>query len=328
MKITSSIKARDTVFAKNLINRNAADRKTKSSAAPVSDYGKYDTFIMTGTSEVKKPDGKANGKNAGLTMSESFKAKNAELIRELDGLSKEEKAEVAVGSYLEMQKLIKSAVQKQESKIDYFRDLESAKAYYGDLLSSGGKITDERGKYGLMDLKRGDIADREELQSAFNEIQSRIDTLIGNKTGGSDSEQSPFGNFDARIYTSYGVMFSTVTGISADCLTADGDTDLLDNIEGLTEENFIEKHTEKIGKLESRSESLKDVMTDYMKYNDYAKELFKDPGKLIEKNTNKILEAQRQAKREILELEQLKEFTFAHMEKPVGDEEEKIKKPE
>lgn len=41
MKITSNIKAQDTVFAKNIINRRAADSKTKSSAAPVSDYRRY-----------------------------------------------------------------------------------------------------------------------------------------------------------------------------------------------------------------------------------------------------------------------------------------------
>ncbi|MBD5104781.1 MAG: hypothetical protein HDT47_07955 [Ruminococcaceae bacterium] len=320
MKIGGSINAQNTIFANKSNLLDEAKHKNPFNSKTY-DLKKYDTFTMVGTDGADK----VNVKN--MSMSERFKTNNAELIRELDGLSKEEKAEVAVVSYLEMQKHIIHTKNGHENAIDHFNQLRDAKAYYSDLLNGDGKITEEYKKYGelglgLLDGSVGDIADKDELRNAVNDIQGRIDSLIGRYSGES-SNGDWFNDAGAKIYTGFGVMFSTVTGIYDDSLTADGSTDLLDTIEGINEENFIEKQNEVINKLDQRSEKLKDVMNDYMKYNDVAKELMKDPGKLFEKNHNKLLEQQREAQRQLKELEQLKEFTYAHKHK---EDEEEMKK--
>lgn len=327
MKI-GSINAQGTFFANKSNALNEAKSKNPFNSKTY-DLRKYDTFTMVGTDSAEK----VNAKN--MSMSERFKTNNAELIRELDSLSKEEKAEVAVVSYLEMQKHIIYTKSSHENAIDHFNQLQDAKAYYRDLLSGDGKITEEYKKYGelslgFLDGNVGDIADKDELQNAVNEIQGRIDSLIGRYSGESSNEDR-FNNVGAKIYTGYGVMFSTVTGIYDDSLTADGSTDLLDKIDGINEENFIEKQNEVINKLEQRSEKLKEVMNDYMKYNDVAKELMKDPGKLIEKNNIKFLKQQREAQRQLKELEQMKELTYARKhkkDKEDNEDEEETKKTE
>lgn len=331
MKIGGSINAQGTVFANKSNALNEAKSKN-SFNSKTCDLKNYDTFTMVGADSTGKINVKDN-----KSMSERFKANNAELIRELDSLSKEEKAEVAVVSYLEMQKHIIYTKSSHQNAIDHFDQLQDAKAYYSDLLSGDGKITEEYKKYGelglgLLDGNIGDIADKDELQNAVNDIRDRIDSLIGRYSGESSNPNGDWcKDIGAKIYTGYGVTFSTVTGIYDDSLTADGSTDLLDTIEGINEENFIEKQNEVINKLEQRSEKLKDVMNDYMKYNDVAKELMKDPGKIIEKNHNKLLEQQREAQRQLKELEQLKEFTYAnkHKEnKEDNEDEEEMKKTE
>lgn len=332
MKIGGSINAQGTVFANKSNALNEAKSKNPFNSKTYA-LKNYDTFTMVGADSTGKINVKDN-----KSMSERFKANNAELIRELDSLSKEEKAEVAVVSYLEMQKHIIYTKSSHQNAIDHFDQLQDAKAYYSDLLSGDGKITEEYKKYGelslgLLDGSVGDIADRDELQNAVNDIQGRIDSLVGRYSGES-SNGDRFNDAGAKIYTGYGVIFSTVTGIYDDSLTADGSTDLLDTIEGINEENFIEKQNEVINKLEQRSEKLKDVMNDYMKYNDVAKELMKDPGKIIEKNHNKLLEQQREAQRQLKELEQLKEFTYANKHKENkednedNEDEEEMKKTE
>lgn len=325
MKIGSSINVQNTIFANKSNALNEAKSKNPFNSKTY-DLRKYDTFTMVGTDSAEK----VNAKN--MSMSERFKANNAELIRELDSLSKEEKAEVAVVSYLEMQKHIIYTKSSHENAIDHFNQLQDAKAYYSDLLSGDGKITEEYKKYGelglgFLDGNVGDIASTDELQNAVNKIQGRIDNLIGRYSGES-SDGDRFNDIGAKIYTGYGVMFSTVTGIYDDALTADGSTDLLDTIEGINEENFIEKQNEVISKLEQRSEKLKDVMNDYMKHNDVAKELMKDPGKIFEKIHNKFLEQQREAQRQMKEMEQLKEFTYARKHKKDKEDEEETKQTE
>lgn len=325
MKIGGSINAQNTIFANKSNPLDEAKRKNPFNSKTY-DLRKYDTFTMVGTDSAEK----VNAKN--MSMSERFKANNAELIRELDSLSKEEKAEVAVVSYLEMQKHIIYTKSSHENAIDHFNQLQDAKAYYSDLLSGDGKITEEYKKYGelglgFLDGNVGDIADTDELQNAVNEIEGRIDNLIGRYSGES-SNGDRFNDVGAKIYTGYGVMFSTVTGIYDDALTADGSTDLLDTIEGINEENFIEKQNEVISKLDQRSERLKGVMNDYMKHNDVAKELMKDPGKIFEKIHNKFLEQQREAQRQMKELEQLKEFTYAHKHKEDNEDEKETKETE
>ena len=323
MKI-SSINAQNTIFASksNALNKAKDNNPFKSKTY---DLRKFDTFTMVGTDSAEKVNTKS------MTLAERFKTNNAELLRELDGLSKEEKAEVAVVSYLEMQKLVKHVKNSHESAIDYYNLLQDAKSYYNGLLDGDGKITDEYKKYGENSLgflsnSIGEIADKDEIKNAVNSVQGRIDSLVGRYSG--ESTDGLFKDIGAKAYAGYGVIFSTVTGIYDDVLDADGDTDLMDKIEGINEENFIEKHNEVINKLDQRSEKLKDVMTDYMKYNDDAKELMKDPGKIIEKNRNKLLEQQREAQRQMKELEQLKEFTFARKQKKDKESEEETKKTE
>ena len=119
MKIGGSINAQNTIFANKSNPLDEAKQKNPFNSKTY-DLKKYDTFTMVGTDGADK----VNVKN--MSMSERFKTNNAELIRELDGLSKEEKAEVAVVSYLEMQKHIIHTKNGHEKGIGHSGNFDSS----------------------------------------------------------------------------------------------------------------------------------------------------------------------------------------------------------
>ncbi|MCM1054170.1 MAG: hypothetical protein NC394_01500 [Bacteroides sp.] len=313
MKITGSINAQSTIFSRKPLG-SPAEKGKSPFASRTYDLGKYDTFTMVG-GEVKTEK---------QSFAERFKANNAELIRKLEGMSEEEKAETAAASYLDMQKTVLHKIQSHENKIDYFNELKDEEAYYNGLLNGDGKVRelykrgDTVGGYAHLDLKIGETANKDELLGAVARIRERLDALVNPKESG-------FTDLSAKAYTASGVIFGIVTGISDDVLSADGDTDLLDRIEGINEDNFVEKQRETINKLENRSQKLKDVMTDYIKHNDSAKELMKDPARIF-KNNDK--EESLNAMRRLKELEQLKELAFARKDPEKDEREEESEEEE
>lgn len=245
-----------------------------SAAASSKPTGRFDTFTLVGTS---KPD-----------EAKKLSFDKAELIRNLENLSEEEKANVAVGSYIDMQKCCKSAISHYETDIYSFKSLQEEKAYYNKLKNQGGTVSEEGGKYAFTAASAGSTIDEKEIDAALSEVQERINRFIMAPT-----EETARYELTDKIFRSASQAFSTVAGISDDALNLEDDS-LCKVREGLTEENFLEKENEAINSIRERSEQLSKVMGDYMEKNPYVKEKMKDINNLLRNDhsekTNKLIE--------------------------------------
>lgn len=271
MKITNVINAANTNFSSSSGKIGAKNQTVLKNTLSTFDDKKHDTFTMAGI-DVSKTDNK-------LSFNESFKTKNSELIRNLDNLSEKEKQAVAVDSYYQMQHNLKLAVDSHKEKIDFFNELKGKKEYYNQLLADEGKIDELGGKYVFLGHKAGETVNKDDIYAALDEVQRDINSLMQPRTYGSESADKFFGNFGAKVFSAFAATFETVTGITDPSLNVDGDESMMDQLSGLTEENFVEKHTEAIEKIEKRSDSLEKVMEKYTKGRSYLKELFENPTK-------------------------------------------------
>lgn len=260
MKISASINAANTNLTaitnrKTVLNSSDGNKRAESK-------GRFDTFTMIG-------DGPKTAK--------SLSAEKAALIRNLDNLSEEEKAEVAVTSYIDMQKCCKSVLDRYETDMYSFRSLQEKKTYYNELKSQGGVISEEGGKYAFSESNAGSVIGEKEIDAALSEVQEKIDRLTMAPT-----EETKRYDLSDKIFRSASRAFAMATGISDDALNLDDDS-FRKFREGLTEENYLEKANEAIDSIKNRSQQLSNVMRDYTERNSYAKELMMNPDKLLKR---------------------------------------------
>lgn len=269
MKISTNINANNTIFAKDSNLNSSKNHGSLKSALSTFEDKKHDTFTMAGI-DISKTDNK-------LSYNETFKSKNSELIRNLGNLSEKDKQTVAVDSYYQMQHNLKLAVDSHKERIDFFGELKEKKDYYNQLLAGDEEIDELGGKYAFLGRKAGETINKDDIYAALDEVQRDINSLMQPRTYGSESADKFFRNFGAKVFSAFAATFETVTGITDASLTVDGDESMMDQISGLTEENFVQKHTEAIEKIEKRSKNLENVMEKYMNGKSYAKELFENP---------------------------------------------------
>lgn len=247
---------------------------SNSAAASSKPAGRFDTFTLVGTN---KPD-----------EAKKLSFDKAELIRNLESLSEEEKAEVAVGSYISMQKCCKSAISHYETDIYSFKSFQEEKAYYNELKSQGGTVSGEGGKYAFAAVGAGSTIDEKEIDAILSQVQERINRFIMAPT-----EETARYELTDKIFRSASQAFSAVTGISDDALNLEDDS-LCKVREGLTEENYLEKANEAINSIKERSKQLTKVMNDYAERNSYAKDKMKDLSNLLSdphsEKTDKLIE--------------------------------------
>lgn len=264
MKITTNINAANTnltaITNRETVMRSANGEKLQKSA------GRFDTFTMLTADDQK--------------IAKGLSAEKAELIRNLDNLSEEEKAEVAVASYIDMQKCCKSALDRYETDIYSFKSLQEKKAYYNELKSQGGVISEDGGKYAFATSSAGSVIGEKEIDEALSEVQERLDLLTMSPT-----EETAGYELNDKIFRSASNAFAKATGISDDALNLDDDS-LCKVKGGLTEENYLEKMNEAMNSVKNRSQQLKSVMNDYMGKNSYAKDLMMNPNKLLNNTEN------------------------------------------
>lgn len=265
MKITTNINVVNTNLAaitnrKTVMNFSNGDKPKKS-------VGRFDTFTIISSDDQKAAKG--------------LSAEKAELVRNLDNLSEEEKAEVAVASYIDMQKCCKSALDRYETDMYSFKSLQEKKAYYNELKNQGGIISEEGGKYAFAESNAGSVIGEKEIDAALSEVQERINRFIM-----APSEETAGYELTDKIFRSASQAFSKVTGITDDALNL-GDDSLCKFREGLTEENYLEKTNEAINSIKNRSQQIRSVMSDYTGRNSYAKDLMTNPNKLLNNAENK-----------------------------------------
>ena len=211
-----------------------------------------------------------SGTNGDKKLTDISKEKNAELIQKLSALNDDEKKEVAVSSYMEMQSILTRNMIGCQKNIERFGALTDEIAYYDDLLEKcgdGNQIKIDDNKYGLHTTGNTGIVDRSEIEKRRERANIAIDNLVDpQKSFGSDTAQRDFFNrTDEKIFSGAAARFETVTGMTADCLNMDGDSSLTANKGGLTREDYVQKQTEAMKALSERSESLSDLFEEYKK---------------------------------------------------------------
>lgn len=252
MKVNNTINAANTNLAA-ITNKQTASEAAKNKAGKVS-FGRFDTFT-----KVDEPEKKTERS-----------AEDTELIKNLDRLSDEEKAEVAFSSYLEMRKCLRLAADYKTRQIGTYGNLQEEKAYYTSLLSANGKITGDNGKYAFADKEGGNYVSKSDVESALAEVQRRLDSMVNPEKGvGNDI-------YD-RIFQISSATFQAVTGITDDVLNL-ADESLWKLPDGLTHENFVDTISESLKSVMNRSDQLKDLMNDYINGNKYAQEIAKKGG--------------------------------------------------
>lgn len=252
MKVNNTINAANTNLAV-ITNKQTAAENAKNKAGKVY-FGRFNTFT-----KVDEPEKKTERS-----------AKDSELIKNLDRLSEEEKADVAFSSYLEMRKCLKLAADYKTRQIGTYGNLQEEKAYYTSLLSANGKITRDYGKYAFADKQVGNCVSKSDVESAPSELQRRLDSMVNPEKGvGND--------LHARIFQISSNVFQAVTGITNDVLNL-SDESLWKLTDGLTHENFVDTVSENLKSVLKRSNQLQDLMNDYIKGNKYAQEIAKNDG--------------------------------------------------
>lgn len=259
MKISTNIYAVDTNLSAKMgtVTVTGSNREASSNKPA----GRFDTFTLVGTREPNEAN--------------KLSFEKADLIRNLDNMSEEEKVDVAVCSYLDMQISCKEALESQELRTNIFKMCQEEKAYYNELKSQGGVISEEGGKYAFTGMKVGTVVDISSIEAALYDAQEKIDSLII-PPDGSDS----FGSSIDKMFRTEAEAFSAATGISDDALNLNDDS-FYKIRAGLTEENYLEKANETMNSIRERSEQLAKVMGDYMEKNPYAKEKMKDINSLL-----------------------------------------------
>lgn len=262
MKVSNVINAANTNFAANSKNSAVPDK-----TAQAEKQGRFDTFTMIGENDKK--------------TTSSLSTEKKELIRNLDNLSEEEKAEEAVASYIDMQKCCWEVLDRYETDIYLFNSFQEQKAYYNEMKNQGGVISEEGGKYAFAASSAGSVIDEKDIDAALSEVQKRINRLTMAPT-----EETARYELNDKIFRLASQAFAKVTGISDDALNLDDDS-FCKVREGLTEENYLEKTIEAANLVKNRSEQLRSVMSDYTGRNSYAKEAMKNLDKFLKVDLNK-----------------------------------------
>ncbi len=271
MKITTNINAANT-------NLSSA-KKTTAPKGKLNVLGDKDSSV-------------SKNEQSAFETPTTVNADKAELVRNLSSLSKEEKADAAYYSYMDMQICCKSAVDSLEVKRYCFSSLKEQKAYYTDLLEKGGAISEQGGKYEFFGEKEGTFVNREDIEEALSKVQGYINNYLVEP-----DEKTSSLEMNEKLFKSSAAVFSAATGINDDALSLEDDS--FKKVKGgLTEENYLERITNDINSIKDRSKRITGIMTEYASKNDLVKEKMSDPFKPLSENDknphlSKVLEEYR-----------------------------------
>lgn len=265
MKITTYINAANTKTSSVNVPKNFLRKVNSETESPAAN-DRFDSFTIVGMDE----------KNKKGAYIKELDTKTAELVRSLSGVPDEDKTELALGSYTDMQMSLHYMKELTEFKIEYFKDMSDKKAYYSGLLDSGCIAGEGGGQYKFSDYAEGDHIDRSKVTAQLDKVQKCIDSLCGNYIK-EESEPEPqslpprvlgYITYDdlyrgaERMFRSASTIFCGVTGISDSALKMEQGEFYFD-MEGVTEENYLEKANDLLNAITDRSKKLEDIMSEF-----------------------------------------------------------------
>lgn len=208
------------------------------------------------TSEVKSTMPGANDAFS-QKLSDVFRREHSDLIHGLSELSDEDRMEIAMNSYFQMQGRVVQAMRREEADIRTFNAISDEKASVTALLEQA------REKGGL-ENSDGSETTIEELEQRLGKVQEKMDAFMapyGRDENGS-AKSNALNDSVKKDFAAYASVFSEVTGMSSDALEA---TDALDmHKTDRDESNFIQKANESLSELKKQSEGLSGLKKDLL----------------------------------------------------------------
>lgn len=191
-------------------------------------------------------------------LSDVFRREHSDLIHGLSELSDEDRKEIAMNSYFQMQGRVVQAVRREENDIRTFSSIADEKAGITALLEKA------KANGGGLDNPDGSETTTEELEKKLENTQAKMDAFLA--PYGRDEEgktkTNALNESVRKDFAAYASVFAGVTGLSSDALEAS---------EALTvhktdrdESNFIQKANESIGALKKQSDGLTALKRDFL----------------------------------------------------------------
>ncbi|MCM1487951.1 MAG: hypothetical protein NC203_06270 [Firmicutes bacterium] len=271
MKITTVINAQGLNPASG-IGRKASPGSSRSApnTAAADQSRRFDTFTMIGTEKSEKSEKPA----------ENLSAAKEKLIRDLSTVSDEDKADIALGSYLDMIISLDSSKAYAQKHVNMYNRFKDQLAYYTELEQKGGVI-EGKGRYAFEEMKEGDIVSLDRISAGLAKAQDGLDRLCGGVYDSSPNVQHAyedevlsykFHQLNEKIFASSAAVFSAVTGQSGSVLEVEKG-DLIFDKSGINEENLFEKANAYIEDIENRKKAVTDMWTKYTFDNIFAKNI-------------------------------------------------------
>ena len=183
----------------------------------------------------------------------------------------------------EMQKILRLQINGEKQDIERFNSYCDERAYYEKLLESDGEIIIPEGKYDFGHFEAGETVSREAVENALADVQKLIDKLVADEPYEvSENRPAFFEDIMCKVYNQYADALSSITGIRSEYLNEADESSPLFDRSGRTEENFVQKATERIEYIKSHSRGLRDTVEQYCKVQKLSNEARSDDFSMTE----------------------------------------------
>ncbi len=248
MNITASFSRPDTAVHTN----------PQQSAVPKSADSKEEQtkFLNAGDETTEIFSGRDNDAFS-KKLTEVFKRENHDLIQGLSELSDQDKTELALNAYFQMQGRVQQAIKREEADIKIFSAFEEEKTNLTSML-------EEAHRNGTAVDPAGDPVTASAIEKKLEKVQGMIDKLV-DPYSYDEKANSPEKTINESIkkdFAAYAGVFEEMTGLTGDALgTSDA---LLIHKTDRTESSFIQKAYETIDSLKTQSSGLRDLKKEFM----------------------------------------------------------------
>lgn len=188
-----------------------------------------------------------------------LKAETESISKNIKKLEDKDKLAVARLAHSSMKNIVAKAKAANENAVEEFKSLEEEKAYYQGVLTDKNNVYRENGQYLLSGKATGEIISKDDVKSALDDVQSRIDSLIKNDDSDSSSQKK---DIISDLYSYNASVFAAATGKSSDALKF-GNNDSIFGMWDRTEENFLDEAQKAIDELDSRSKGLDNALSEF-----------------------------------------------------------------
>jgi|GEM_PF-6676372 len=173
--------------------------------------------------------------------------------------SQEEIIEETIHAYLNMQKIILSAIDREYGQQEQFHRLSDERLYLADLLNSTESdiITLIEKKHSFSNYSEN-VLSRAWIEMELAIVNQRYDALLN------PTADCVYGFFSPKMFNHYANRFAETTGLSSSALDAFSD-DTFGRISARTAENFIEESNKNIDLLKKRSGEINGLINKYLK---------------------------------------------------------------